>query len=609
MTRPSPALTLIALLTACDGGVEGAADGLAIGGAPRIDRLAPTVRNLAVADTTALQDGRKVSTARDVVISADVTDVNGIAGVCVGEGLKACADFTPWQGQVEVELSPGEGQKAIQLWFKDGRGNVSPRPHMVRIWLDRFGPEDGEAEATLRPGVVELDWWGFEDEGVGVVGYIVAQEEGRIPTSCADGEVIYAGGRTGMRVTDLTMDQRYGWRVCGVDAVGHISTGVVVEAVPYPELFAPEVTAFAPVDGALDRTARLVDLQIAAEDESGVAAMCLSTSAPCADWTSFAETTRFVLPDVDGDHTVYLWLEDAYGNRTRNPARLDLTLTRPVDADGDGADSTVDCDDSNAEIRPGALEVCNRIDDDCNGLADDDDAGLLLSSGLIFYTDADGDGWGSPTTPERACAMQPGQVSNSSDCDDADADIRPGAPEACDGGDNNCDGNVDEDQAMASEALFFTGDAGVSGDGYVVGGSTWGAAHLPLALGEEREQLVLSLARPTGATFALAFAERGTGTGPAALAGEGQGLRLRVDDAGVTVVGVEGDALSVADGDLPPAMGPRSLLVLLEPDRAHIYVDGMPIAEDLMISAGQEFVLAGEGGAVELPSALWTCAL
>jgi hypothetical protein len=280
MTRPSPALTLIALLTACDGGVEGAADGLAIGGAPRVDLLAPTVRNLAVADTTALQDGRKVSTARDVVISADVTDVNGIAGVCVGEGLKACADFTPWQGQVEVELSPGEGQKAIQLWFKDGRGNVSPRPHMARIWLDRFGPEDGEAEATLRPGVVELDWWGFEDEGVGVVGYIVAQEEGRIPTSCADGEVIYAGGRTGMRVTDLTMDQRYGWRVCGVDAVGHISTGVVVEAVPYPELFAPEVTAFAPVDGVMERTARLVDLQIAAEDESGVAAMCLSTSAP-----------------------------------------------------------------------------------------------------------------------------------------------------------------------------------------------------------------------------------------------------------------------------------------------------------------------------------------
>jgi hypothetical protein len=69
------------------------------------------------------------------------------------------------------------------------------------------------------------------------------------------------------------------------------------------------------------------------------------------------------------------------------------------------------------------------------------------------------------------------------------------------------------------------------------------------------------------------------------------------------------DALSVADGDLPPAMGPRSLLVLLEPDRAHIYVDGMPIAEDLRISAGQEFVLAGEGGVVELPSALWTCAL
>lgn len=609
MTRPSPALTLIALLTACDGGVEGATDALALSGGPRLDRLAPTVRNLAVAEATALQDGRQVVTSRDVVISADVTDANGIAGVCVGEGLKACADFSPWQGQIEVELSPGEGQKAVQLWFKDGRGNVSPRPHMARFWLDRFGPEDGGAEATLRPGAVELDWWGFSDAGVGVVGYLVAQEEGRIPTSCADGTLIYAGEGTGMRVTDLTMDQRYGWRICGVDAVGHISTGVVAEAVPYPELDSPEVTAFAPADGALTRTARPVDLRIEATDDSPITAMCLSTSAPCLDWTSYAETARFVLPDADGVHTVYLWLEDAYGNRMVNPERLSLTLTRPVDADGDGADATVDCDDSNAEIRPGALEVCNGFDDDCNGLADDDDAGLLVSSGLIFYGDGDGDGWGDPARVARACEIQPGQVSNSSDCDDADAHIRPGAPEACDGGDNNCDGNVDEDQLMSGESLYFTGDAGMAGDGYVLGGSTWGAAHLPLSSEEEREQLALSLSRPMGATFALSFGERGAGSGPTTLAGEGQGLRLRMDDAGVRVVGVEGDLISVAEGDLPPAMGPRALLLLLEADRAHIYVDGMPVAEDVVIAGGQEFVLAGEGGAVELPSALWTCAI
>lgn len=609
MTRPSPALTLIALLTACDGGVEGAADALTGRSTPKVDLLPPTVRNLAVADATALQDGRKVVTSRDVVISADVTDLNGITGVCMGEGLKDCADFSPWQGQIEVELSPGEGQKAVQLWFKDGRGNVSPRPHVARFWLDRFGPEDGEAEATLRPGVVHLDWWGFSDEGVGVVGYLVAQEEGRIPTSCADGTLIYAGEGTGMRVTDLTMDQRYGWRICGVDAVGHISTGVVVEAVPYPELVAPEVTTFAPVDGELARTSRPVDLLIEAKDDSPVAAMCLSTSAPCLDWTAYSETARFVLPDADGAHTVYLWLEDAHGNRMVNPARLNLSLTRPVDADGDGADATVDCDDHDAQIRPGALEVCNRVDDDCNGLIDDDDAGLLVSSGLIFYADADGDGWGDPARVARACQIQPGQVSNSSDCDDGDAHIRPGAPEACDGGDNNCDGNVDEDQLTSSELLYFTGDAGEAGDGYVLGGGTWGAAHLPLASGEEREQLALSLARPAGATFALTFAERGAASGPTALAGEGQGLRLRVDDAGVHVVGADGDVINVADGDLPPAMGPRSVLVLVEPGFAHIYVDGMPVAEDLAIAEGQEFVLAGEGGTVELPSALWTCAI
>ena len=84
---------------------------------------------------------------------------------------------------------------------------------------------------------------------------------------------------------------------------------------------------------------------------------------------------------------------------------------------------------------------------------------------------------------------------------------------------------------------------------------------------------------------------------------------MRVDGAWRTAKACDGDAVTVASGERRASFGPRARLVLLEPDRAHIYVDGMVIAEDVMISAGQEFVLAGEGGAVELPSALWTCAL
>ena len=63
MTRPSPALTLIALLTACDGGVEGAADGLAGGGSPRVDALAATVADLGAADATRHHDRREAGQA------------------------------------------------------------------------------------------------------------------------------------------------------------------------------------------------------------------------------------------------------------------------------------------------------------------------------------------------------------------------------------------------------------------------------------------------------------------------------------------------------------------------------------------------------------------
>jgi hypothetical protein len=56
-----------------------------------------------------------------------------------------------------------------------------------------------------------------------------------------------------------------------------------------------------------------------------------------------------------------------------------------------------DCDDNNAAINPAALEVCNGIDDDCNGLTDD---GLTF---VTYYADADGDGYGAATISQSTC--------------------------------------------------------------------------------------------------------------------------------------------------------------------------------------------------------------
>ena len=101
-----------------------------------------------------------------------------------------------------------------------------------------------------------------------------------------------------------------------------------------------------------------------------------------------------------------------------------------------GAD--VDCADDDSARRPYATEVCNGLDDNCDGVVDE---GVLLN----FYPDRDGDLFGDGTAlPVRACAAPTGFAANNGDCDDARANRNPGAAEICDGVDNNCNGQIDE---------------------------------------------------------------------------------------------------------------------------------------------------------------------
>jgi len=135
---------------------------------------------------------------------------------------------------------------------------------------------------------------------------------------------------------------------------------------------------------------------------------------------------------------------DLYGDASASTVSCDAPSSTAV------TDST-DCDDTSASINPGETEVCNSIDDDCDALIDDDDSSLDASTGSTFYDDDDGDGYGDASVSSQACLQPSGTVTTTTDCDDTDSAIHPGASERCNLEDDDCDGTID-DGTMGSGA-------------------------------------------------------------------------------------------------------------------------------------------------------------
>ena len=124
-----------------------------------------------------------------------------------------------------------------------------------------------------------------------------------------------------------------------------------------------------------------------------------------------------------------------------------------------------DCADDNDLISPNAVEVCDGADNNCDGLADDNDANLDLNTAIEWFEDADFDGFGNPFQPTFACIQPPGFIDNSDDCDDNNIYRNPEGVESCNNIDDNCDGTVDE---LAFDATDYYVDADGDGHGSLV---------------------------------------------------------------------------------------------------------------------------------------------
>ena len=129
------------------------------------------------------------------------------------------------------------------------------------------------------------------------------------------------------------------------------------------------------------------------------------------------------------------------------------------------ATSPGDCDDSKADINPKGKETCDGFDNNCNGVADE----VGAAGCTTLYADLDGDGAGDPAQKACMCAKTaPYTSDNAKDCDDKNPKVFEGQTEACNGTDDNCNGQTDEEGASGCSTFFQDSD----GDSFGASGAT-----------------------------------------------------------------------------------------------------------------------------------------
>lgn len=152
------------------------------------------------------------------------------------------------------------------------------------------------------------------------------------------------------------------------------------------------------------------------------------------------------------------WHADTDGDSYGDPGLSTTACDQPTDYVADNTD----CDDSDGTVYPGAADVCDNADNDCDGNIDED-------GGDTVYQDGDGDGYGDPATMTSDCDASGDYVADGTDCDDTNVDVNPGEIDWCDDGlDNDCTGDETGcyDPGSPDDATFIgessSDDAGVA---------------------------------------------------------------------------------------------------------------------------------------------------
>lgn len=290
---------------------------------------------------------------------------------------------------------------------------------------------------------------------------VVARETGTDVLSCSgchelgsppmatlsiDSQQIEPGGTASFRLVVSSSNQVSGFAVKAPEGGGHLSfvdaatqrevkPGVISHVAPVPFVNGQAVWEFTFTTPLAVGVSELEVSTVAAngnghpEDDGGLS---------MRTWVSHGCVAQEWFPDRD---------LDGYGDRDARPVPS-------CDAVPGRVANGLDCADDDASRNPDAVELCNFIDDNCDGMRDE---GLNTA---VLYPDADGDGYGvdSGAEPLVDCLPRAGFAGNFDDCDDVDPMRNPGAAEVCNGVDDNCDGEVDNGCIMTTDMPGSSGE-------------------------------------------------------------------------------------------------------------------------------------------------------
>jgi alpha-tubulin suppressor-like RCC1 family protein len=184
----------------------------------------------------------------------------------------------------------------------------------------------------------------------------------------------------------------------------------------------------------------------------------IDDSESCAPFTGVSDNAADCDDTDPSLNSGVTWYPDSDADGYGDP--IGGSSCTPANAD-DVTDNT-DCNDLDDTVYPGADEICDGKDNDCDTLTDDEDDDSVGQT--TWYEDIDEDGYGDVTQMSVACTQPAGYVVDSTDCDDLDSDSYPTSTEVCDGRDNDCDNDIDDDDTSLSGAPTWYAD--IDGDNY-----------------------------------------------------------------------------------------------------------------------------------------------